>query len=102
MMFTLAVIDKLNEEDLTGGKFVAGTGTIGEDGVVGPIGGIAHKVRASRDAGAELFLSPEENCAEATSRDTGDMVVAKVHTLDDAISAMDAFAHGGEVDTCGS
>ncbi|WP_373692267.1 PDZ domain-containing protein [Corynebacterium sp.] len=102
MMFTLAVIDKLNEEDLTGGKFVAGTGTIGEDGVVGPIGGIVHKVRASRDAGAELFLSPEENCAEATSRDTGDMVVAKVHTLDDAIAAMDAFAHGGEVETCGS
>ena len=101
MMFTLAVIDKLSTEDLTGGAVVAGTGTIGEDGQVGPIGGIAHKVRASRDAGAELFLSPAENCAEATSRDTGDMVVAKVHTLDDAIAAMRNFADGEEVETCG-
>ena len=69
---------------------------------MGPIGGIAHKVRASRDAGAELFLSPAENCAEATSRDTGDMVVAKVHTLDDAIAAMRNFADGEEVETCGT
>ncbi|WP_295805496.1 PDZ domain-containing protein [uncultured Corynebacterium sp.] len=100
MMFTLAVIDKLSTEDLTGGVKVAGTGTIGEDGQVGPIGGIVHKVRASRDAGAQLFLSPAENCAEAISRDTGDMVVAKVHTLDDAITAMHDFAAGDEVETC--
>ena len=100
MMFTLAVIDKLSTEDLTGGTTVAGTGTIGEDGQVGPIGGIVHKVRASRDAGAQLFLSPAENCAEAISRDTGDMVVAKVHTLDDAITAMHDFAAGDEVETC--
>lgn len=100
MMFTLAVIDKLTEENLTGGAFVAGTGTIEEDGEVGPIGGIMHKVQAAKDAGAELFLAPADNCAEAVRRDTGDMVVAKVSTLEDAIEAMDAFAAGGEVETC--
>ncbi|MFS0468347.1 PDZ domain-containing protein, partial [Corynebacterium striatum] len=101
MMFTLAVIDKLSEGELNGGKFVAGTGTINEDGTVGPIGGIVHKVEASKQAGAELFLAPADNCAEATSRDTGDMVVAKVESIDDAIVAMDNFAHGKKVETCG-
>ena len=100
MMFTLAVIDKLSPGDLTGNHFVAGTGTISEDGTVGPIGGIVHKVRAARDAGAELFLAPAENCAEAVSRDTGDMVIAAVSNLQDAVDAMHAFATGGEVTTC--
>lgn len=100
MMFTLAVIDKLSSEDLTGGRFVAGTGTIGEDGEVGPIGGIVYKVSAAQEAGAELFLAPADNCAEAVSRKTGDMVVAKVHTLDDAIEAMHNFAEGSPVETC--
>ena len=100
MMFSLAVIDKLSPGDLTGGHFVAGTGTIAEDGTVGPIGGIVHKVRAARDAGAELFLAPSSNCAEAMSRDTGDMVIASVDTIADSVAAMDAFAHGGEVKTC--
>ena len=100
MMFTLAVIDKLSPGDLSGGNFVAGTGTIGLDGQVGPIGGIKHKVRASMDAGAELFLAPADNCQEATSRDHGDMVIASVRTIDDAIKAMEDFAAGKEVTTC--
>src|SRR5699024_11532657 len=54
MMFSFAVIDKLTEDDLTEGHFVAGTGTIAADGTVGPIGDIGHKVEASQEAGAEL------------------------------------------------
>ena len=100
MMFSLAVIDKLTEDDLTEGHFVAGTGTISEDGTVGPIGGIEHKVEASQEAGAELFLAPAANCEAATSRDHGDMVIASVETLDDAIHAIEDFASGAEVKTC--
>jgi PDZ domain-containing protein len=100
MMFSLAVIDKLTEEDITGGHFVAGTGTITEDGTVGPIGGIEHKIDAAEEAGAELFLAPAANCEAATSRDAGDMVIASVNNLDDAVQAMDDFAHGKEVNTC--
>lgn len=100
MIFSLAVIDKLSEGDLTGGKFVAGTGTIAANAQVGPIGGIAHKVAKSHEVGAELFLAPAENCAEVTSVDHGDMVIAKVNTLDDAIAAMEAFAQGKDVETC--
>lgn len=100
MMFSLAVIDKLSPGELNGGRYVAGTGTITPDGTVGPIGGIAHKVSAAQEEGAELFLAPADNCAEAVSRDHGDMVVASVANLDEAIDAMDVFAAGGDVKVC--
>ena len=44
LMFTLGIIDKLKPEDLTGGKVIAGTGTIDDEGNVGPIGGIPQKL----------------------------------------------------------
>lgn len=101
MMFSLAVVDKLSPGELNGGRFVAGTGTIGEDGSVGPIGGIVHKVAAAEEIGAEAFLAPSANCAEAVSRDHGDLTVLKVDSLAEAIEQMDAFANGGDYTTCG-
>ena len=100
MIFSLAVIDKLSPGQLNGGHKVAGTGTIAEDGTVGPIGGITHKIEGARDGGAELFLAPEKNCAEATKADAGDMTVASVSNIDDAISVMEDFAAGRPVATC--
>ena len=100
MMFSLAVIDKLSPGALNGGNFVAGTGTIAPDGTVGPIGGIVHKVDAAESEGAELFLAPADNCAEAVSRDHGEMVVASVSDIDEAIAAMEAYAAGEDVLTC--
>lgn len=100
MIFSLAVIDKLSPGELNGGKIVAGTGTIAEDGTVGPIGGIEHKVVAAEDEGVELFLAPADNCAEALSANTDTIVIASVETLEDAIQAMDDYASGSEVKTC--
>ncbi|AIT60475.1 YlbL family protein [Corynebacterium doosanense] len=100
MMFSLAVIDKLSPGELNGGRVVAGTGTIAESGEVGPIGGIVHKVEAAEENGVELFLAPSSNCAEAMSRDRGDLVVASVDTLEDAVTAMEDFTAGRDVKTC--
>ncbi|MFC5938223.1 PDZ domain-containing protein [Corynebacterium choanae] len=100
LIFSLAVVDKLEPGSLTGGHKIAGTGTMSPDGTVGPIGGIAHKVQAASDAGAELFLSPAENCAEAVSRYDGPMTVVRVSSLEDAIGAIDAFKRGDTLDTC--
>ena len=100
MMFSLAVIDKLSPGELNHGKFVAGTGTIGEDGAVGPIGGIKHKVEAASDAGAELFLAPRDNCAEALSGKHGDMTIAAVDTIDDAVDALDDYGRGETPQLC--
>lgn len=100
MMFSLAVIDKLTPGALNGGKFVAGTGTINEDGKVGPIGGITHKIRAAEDDGAELFLAPAGNCDAVKRVDTERMTVAKVDNLAEAVEAMEDFAAGADVPAC--
>lgn len=100
MIFALAVIDKLTPDELTGGHNVAGTGTIAEDGRVGPIGGIQHKIAGARDAGVELFLAPADNCDEVAKVKTGSMQVAKVASLDDAVRAMEDFSAGRDVAGC--
>ncbi|MDQ1513127.1 MAG: Lon-like protease, partial [Microbacteriaceae bacterium] len=64
MMFALGIVDKLTPGALTGGRSVAGTGTICGDGAVGAIGGIAQKMVAARRAGATVFLAPASNCDE--------------------------------------
>lgn len=98
MMFALAVIDKLDPANITHGMKIAGTGTINEDGAVGPIGGITHKVRASKDAGAEVFLAPAMNCSELTN--VTDIPIIKVNNIKDAIQSLDDFANGREYPTC--
>ncbi|WJY96981.1 YlbL family protein [Corynebacterium fournieri] len=100
MMFSLAVIDKLTPGALNGGKFVAGTGTINEDGEVGPIGGIEHKLRAAEDEGAELFLAPAGNCDAVKRVHTEHMTVAKVGNLTEAVDALEDYAAGRDVPSC--
>jgi len=94
LMFALGIVDKLTPEDLTGGEFVAGTGTIDGEGEVGPIGGIQMKTIAARDKGAEYFLTPEDNCASAL-RDVPDgLTLVKVGTIDDALDALGDIRKG--------
>lgn len=94
LMFSLGIIDKLTPTDLTAGKFVAGTGTIADDGKVGPIGGIAMKLIAARDAGAQYFFTPNENCAEASKNTPSGLRLIKVDTLDGALKALDQVRAG--------
>ncbi len=65
LMFSLAVLDAVTDGDLARGHHVAGTGTIGIDGSVGPIGGAAGKVVAAEQAGDDTFLVPREDYADA-------------------------------------
>lgn len=100
LMFALAVVDKLTPGDLTGGRFVAGTGTIDGAGAVGPIGGIPFKMRAARDAGATVFLVPDGNCAEAASHDPDGLTLVRVATLADAVAGLDALRAGRTAPAC--
>lgn len=88
LMFSLGIVDKLTPTDLTAGKFVAGTGTITDTGQVGPIGGISMKEIAARDAGAQYFLTPSDNCAEAGKNTPHGLRLIKVDTLDGALKAL--------------
>ncbi|MFD7814277.1 PDZ domain-containing protein [Streptomyces sp. NPDC059785] len=98
LMFALGIVDKLTPGSLTGGKFVAGTGTIDDDGMVGPIGGIEMKTVGARDKGAQYFLTPKDNCA-AAAKDTPDgLTLVKVNTIDDAMSALEDISAGKTAD----
>jgi PDZ domain-containing protein len=100
LMFSLAVVDKLTTGDINGSKFVAGTGTISEDGKVGPIGGITHKMMAAQEAGATVFLVPAENCDEARSLRDDSMELVKVDTLSGAVDSLHTLSSGGRPPTC--
>jgi PDZ domain-containing protein len=100
LMFTLGIIDKLQPADLTGGKIIAGTGTIDDDGNVGPIGGIPQKLVGAKKAGAQVFLVPKDNCAEALKNAVPGLPMAEVATVDDALAAVRTFTGGGTAKPC--
>ena len=100
LVFSLAVIDKLTTGELSGSKFVAGTGTIDADGKVGSIGGITHKILAAHEAGATVFLVPADNCEEAKSAHEDGIDLVKVANLGDAVDALNALSAGGEAPRC--
>lgn len=100
LIFALAVVDKLTPGELTGGKFVAGTGEISQTGDVGPIGGIPFKMIAARAAGATVFLVPAKNCEEALSNAPDGLQLVKVGTLGEAVSALDAVREGRMPPAC--
>ena len=95
LAWTLAIVDELTPENLTMGQRVAATGTIGPNGVVGPIGGLPQKTAAVRRAGAELFLIPEglpkEDVAQAKEIAGDEVDLVEVATLDDAIDEIEKF-----------
>ncbi|WP_318201491.1 PDZ domain-containing protein [Streptomyces sp. SCL15-4] len=94
LMFALGIYDKLTPGSLTGGAFVAGTGTIDDNGTVGPIGGIEMKTVGARDKGARYFLTPADNCA-AAAKDTPDgLTLVKVKTIGDALDALEDIRGG--------
>ncbi|RCG29527.1 PDZ domain-containing protein [Sphaerisporangium album] len=101
LMFSLGIYDKLTPGELTGGKSIAGTGTITPDGKVGPIGGIQQKMIGARDAGATVFLTPADNCGDAVQAVPKGLRLVKVSTMHEAVQAVDALRTGsGPVAGC--
>lgn len=98
LMFALGIYDKLTPGNLTGGTFVAGTGTIDDEGKVGPIGGIEMKTVGARDKGAEYFLTPKDNCATAAKDVPDGLTLVKVDTIEDALGALKDIRSGDTAD----
>ena len=91
LMFSLAIYDTLTPGSLTGDQVVAGTGTIKDDGSVGPIGGIQQKIVSARDDGASLFLVPPDNCDDALGAPNEDMRLVRADTMHDAVTSIEAW-----------
>lgn len=100
MMFALGIIDKLTPMNLTGGKFIAGTGEITAAGQVQPIGGIQQKMVAARGAGATVFLTPAGNCSDTAGAVPAGLRIVKVSTLSQAISDLEAIKADKPVPSC--
>ncbi|MFI6598726.1 PDZ domain-containing protein [Nonomuraea sp. NPDC050536] len=101
LMFSLGIYDKLTPGQLTGGKDIAGTGTIDSTGEVGPIGGIAQKMVGARKSGATVFLTPTDNCAEAAKAVPDGLRLVRIQTMHEAVQALDSLRAGrGNLPTC--
>ncbi|MEU9111572.1 S16 family serine protease [Streptomyces sp. NPDC048483] len=103
LLFSLGIVDKLDGDgsggDLTGGRKVAGTGTIAADGTVGAVGGVALKTQAAKRDGASVFLVPKAECAHAKAASEG-LRLIPVTTLKGAVDALRALDNGGPVPAC--
>ena len=93
-ILALAIYDKLTPGALTGGKKIAGTGTVTPDGTIGPIGGIRQKLYGALRAGAKWFLAPSANCDEVVGHVPDGIRVVKVSNLQDSLKAVKAIASG--------
>ncbi|MFF8383159.1 S16 family serine protease [Streptomyces kanasensis] len=104
LLFSLGVIDKLAGDgeggDLTGGRIVAGTGTISPDGKVGAVGGVSLKTQAAARDGATVFLVPRAECEDAEATRPEKLRLVPVTTLKDAVASLEALADGGRVPSC--
>jgi Lon-like protease len=100
MMFALGIIDKLGSVNLTGGRFIAGTGELGANGAVEAIGGIQQKMAGARAQGATVFLTPAANCSDAVGAVPAGMRLIKVSTLAGAVKALEALKAGRPVPSC--
>ena len=88
LAFALDIVDELGE-DVDGGRTVVATGELTLEGDVLPIGGIKQKVIGARRAGADVFLVPDRNAADARAAADGLEIVA-VSDFAEALSALAA------------
>ena len=99
LMFALSIVELLGEEDLTEGRVIAGTGTLDQDGVVGPVGGVQQKVAGATSGvegePAEVFLVPPANLPQARAAAVNrDVMLVPVTSLDDALDALEELRAG--------
>lgn len=104
LLFSLGIVDKLDGDgsggDLTGGRTIAGTGTITADGAVGAVGGVPLKTQAARRDGATVFLVPKAECADAQSELPEGLRLVPVTSLTDAVNALRALNRGEDAPSC--
>ncbi|MFD2704911.1 SepM family pheromone-processing serine protease [Salibacterium lacus] len=95
LMFSLEIYNQLTENDLTHGIDAAGTGTIDDEGKVGPIGGISEKIVAAENSGVDVFFAPDTDAASPSNYEQAEktasdinaaMTIVPVQHMEDAVS----------------
>lgn len=100
LLQSLYIFNQLTEFDYTLGLRIAGTGTIGIDGLVGSIGGIEQKIITSHLNGMDIFFVPylsdseNDNYIRAKAQLDlldSDMILVGVSTFDEAIEFLENY-----------
>ncbi len=88
LMLALAAYDAATDEVLGGDRVIAGTGTIDLSGNVGPVSGVAAKVRGALLVDAEVFLVPASHVEVARDVAPPELEVIGVASVGEAIDAL--------------
>ena len=88
LAFALGITDELDHE-LTCGRRITVTGELDLEGNVGPIGGVKQKAIGADQSGADIFVVPEGNAAEAREHAPEELEVIAVSTYDEAVEALE-------------
>lgn len=94
LVLALAVLDVLTPGSITGGRRVAGTGTVALDGRVGDVGWVSLKTRAAVRSRVDALLVPAEAEREARAAARSAVQVVAVSHLTDAVRWL--THHGGD------
>ena len=93
LITALEIYNQLTKKDLTKGKKITGTGTIEEDGTIGQIGGVEHKLLGAYDDKSDIFLVPDgQNYKDALKYKKEKKLkikIIKVKTFEDAINKLE-------------
>ena len=92
LMLTLAIYDKLIQEDITKGLKIVGTGTIDFEGNVGEIDGVEYKLKGAVKSKADVFIVPLGNnyndCIKLKEKKGYKIKIIGVSTFDDALTKL--------------
>lgn len=89
LMFALEVYRQVTGENISGGRVIAGTGSVDPEGNVGPVGSTVQKAFAARAAGATVMLVPRANYEEV-KRAQVEIELVPVATVAEAIAWLKA------------
>lgn len=95
LAYTLALMEQLDPDDLTGGHRIAATGTMSVTGQVGDVGGVAQKTVAVRNAGATVFFVPTPELATAKAHAGGQLRIFAVSSIGQVLSDLERI--GGRI-----
>lgn len=85
LVYALTMADMLSVADVAGDRIIAASGSIALDGHVGPVGGLEQKAIVAQEAGAQLFLVPEDEIDQVPAQS-----VRGVGNLSGALSILSA------------
>lgn len=97
LLFGIAIVERLTQEQLIAGLVVSGTGTLQPNGTVGPVGGIRQKLFAAgaRASAVDVFLVPQANASDlARVTVERDLMVIPVASLSEALGALEYLRRG--------